>query len=249
MGSSMSGSVSFTSADSKRQIQAIIGKNGKTNLDIDSIEAQRKQLLIEKEAFLKEKKKFNAMKRSNKKKAKSNKSAKNDKLKNDKIVQEQQKISTEWMKISKERDLLKKEQIFVKKDKLKLSKQQSETEQQLKNLTNLHNAWKQESFALMQQIDEKYAKFTSNTDQNINERRNSLENHVENLQNMNASIPSIDNNQQQNDEKTQEISFKIEESDTISSERIRLQRLQKEAKEKVKRAEKTLKDLYRKKQE
>ena len=228
----MSGSISFTSADSKRQIQAIIGKNGKSNPEIDSIEAQRKQLLLEKEAFLKEKKKFNTMKRSNKKrKVKSNKSVKNDKIKNEKIVQEQQKISTEWMKISKERDLLKKEQISVKKEKLKLSKQQSETDQQMKKLTALHNEWKQESSALLQQIDEKYGTFTSSNTMDEN-RRKSLENHVGNLKNMSTSIPSIDDNnrQPQNEEKSEEIIVIKSEKSDLSSERIRLQRLQKEAK-------------------
>ena len=104
-------SSTFTNAHSKRQLQAIIGKTvnkSKSNNELN----QRQQLLAEKEAILKEKKKLNEIKR-NKLRSKSNAVApshrdrdghKNHHNKgyhnrNDKTLKEQQKISTEWMKI------------------------------------------------------------------------------------------------------------------------------------------------------
>ena len=254
----------------------------------------------------------------NKRNDRNNKNSKYKDKNNNKIIKEQQKISTEWMKISKEKDIIDKEKMILKKEKLKLNKEKTEIDkqskilnQEKKNLQILYKKWKQESKELTKQIKEKYSSFTNleekndnNTlinDQYIEERRSSLTNHVDNLQNIATNLPSssiaesqsndinnldVDDNNNNNNKRNRARSRTRsrsnaptpinQESGDIQQERIKLQRMQNAAKvctqenilyvqgclyynhndyifiickESQKRAEKTLKELYRKKQE
>eukprot|EP01083_Nonionella_stella_P170592 580887_1 len=237
---------SFTAADSKRQLQSILGKSSKSK-----VKNERKQLLSEKENLKEKKSKLNAMKR-NKNRSKSNASRPNKvskKGKDDRIVKEQQKLSSEWMKISKEKDLLEKQTLTLKKEKLKLSKERNELEKQTKNITQLHQEWKEESVQMMKEIEDKYDVYLQGK---TKERRVSLENHIEVLTQINTNIPLIHENKESMDELHTPITMTgtpIKLSGDLATERFKLQKLQKAAKDAQKRAEKTLSDLYRKKRE
>ena len=155
-------------------------------------------------------------------------------------MKEQQKISTEWMKISKERDLMDKEKSILKKEKLKLSKQQNDTEKELnilmeerKNLNALHKKWKNETSALLNEIDQKYSAFNNVKDKNnekyTEQRRLSLENHVEALQNLTVSTPIKSESFQNLHNQEESNNFNMESAD-IDAERLKLRKMQKAAK-------------------
>eukprot|EP00485_Elphidium_margaritaceum_P001585 CAMPEP_0202689364 /NCGR_PEP_ID=MMETSP1385-20130828/4639_1 /ASSEMBLY_ACC=CAM_ASM_000861 /TAXON_ID=933848 /ORGANISM="Elphidium margaritaceum" /LENGTH=1934 /DNA_ID=CAMNT_0049344485 /DNA_START=27 /DNA_END=5831 /DNA_ORIENTATION=+ len=212
--------VSFSAADSKRQLQSIIGKPQNNKTDSKSfVESQRRQLLSEKDALLKEKQKFNEEKRK-KLRSKSNaatssgsggsKSSSQVSNNNGKLVAEQQKISTEWMKISKDRDGLDEERIDLQKDRLALSKQRTEMDQQLKvmaeqseRLQSMHKKWEREKDELLRVVQEKYTAFSALIDDNeqlqvnansskeIAQRRQSLTKHINKLANMELEIPAL----------------------------------------------------------
>lgn len=147
-------------------------------------------------------------------------------------------MSSEWMKLTaervdmdKERVSMRTERVSLKAERHKLTKLKEDTEAELKTLSTLHRKWKKETADLMAEIDAKYTtlkrqRVRADKKEWSERRRVSIEEHVQNLQDL--ADPHIETRATSPSPPTR--SPPPRSGGDVDGERLKLQRLQKEAK-------------------